>query len=228
MIAAAGQLATAVAVAEAARVAREIAIHEERRRLALSLHDSVGALLFAIGSGVHTLKNEPALSSDARARLARIETQATSAAEDLRTTLTSLAAAPAQLALGVAVQADCHAFEQRTGIGTHLAILDPLPRLDPARTRALVDAIREALLNVEKHSQAGSVAVTIHLTASGVGAAVADDGVGFPGGTPPPERRGLGLDAAAERLARLGGSFVAANNDDCGVTVRISLPIGTR
>ncbi|WP_208974355.1 GAF domain-containing protein [Streptomyces malaysiensis] len=51
----AAQAALAVSVAERARLAREIVVHQERERIAAALHDSVGALLFAIGSGVQDL-----------------------------------------------------------------------------------------------------------------------------------------------------------------------------
>src|SRR5947208_13874293 len=45
-------------------------------------------------------------------------------------------------------------------------------RLDPVRSRALVDTAREALLNVEKHAQAKSVVVTAFATNNGIALAV--------------------------------------------------------
>src|SRR5215472_5017465 len=48
LLAAASRAATAVTIAERARHHAEVAVQEERRRLALELHDSVGAMLFAI------------------------------------------------------------------------------------------------------------------------------------------------------------------------------------
>ena len=62
------QLATRTAaaqvVAERARHAAEVAVHEERRRVALELHDSVGAMLFTLRAGLQRLCDEPALDED--------------------------------------------------------------------------------------------------------------------------------------------------------------------
>src|SRR5262245_26107353 len=52
---AAGQAAAAAVVAERARHAAEVAAYEERRRVALDLHDTVGAMLFTIGAGIRKL-----------------------------------------------------------------------------------------------------------------------------------------------------------------------------
>ena len=63
-----------------ARHSAEVAVHEERRRLALQLHDTVGAMLFTIGAGVHKLSDELDHQPDLRAQLEAIERQAAEAA----------------------------------------------------------------------------------------------------------------------------------------------------
>ena len=60
----AARAAAAEVVAERARHAAEVAVHEERRRLALELHDTVGAMLFTLGAGIRRLGDE--LDSDAQ------------------------------------------------------------------------------------------------------------------------------------------------------------------
>jgi signal transduction histidine kinase len=223
MLDAANKTATAVVAAERARHAAEVAVHEERQRLALALHDSVGAMLFAISAGARDVVSAQ-LPPAIRARLADIENQAEEAAAALREALRALSASPEQLALTVALRADCRNFEERTGIQARLVAMHELPALDSVRTRALVDTAREALLNVEKHARARSVVVTAFATHDGIALAVADDGIGLDEGRASSDGLGLGIAAAHDRLSRLGGNLSLVTNDDGGVTVKSWVP----
>ena len=219
---AATRATNAAIVAERARHSAELAVHEERRRLAVQLHDTVGAMLFTIGAGVHKLSDDLAQHPDLRARLDTLERQAAEAAAVFRESLQALHAPPDAVALGVALRADCRSFEERTGIPTRLLVLDDLPPLHASRTGALAAAVREALLNVEKHAQASSVLVSTFRTREGVTVAVYDDGVGPPGEGD--DHGGLGLASSTERLGRVGGYLTVGRNDDGGVTVRAWVP----
>jgi signal transduction histidine kinase len=142
-----------------------------------------------------------------------------------RESLHALQAPPDALSLAVALRADCRSFEERTAIPTRLLVLDDLPSLPASRTGALAAAVREALLNVEKHARATSVLVSVFRSRDGATVAVHDDGVGPPAaGDAGDDRRGLGLVAADERLGRVGGGLTVARNDDGGVTVRAWVP----
>ena len=219
---AAARAANAAVVAERARHSAEVAVLEERRRLAMQLHDTVGAMLFTIGAGVRSLGDDLARQPDLRARLETIERQAAEAAAVFRESLDALHAPPEAVALAVALRADSRGFEERTGIPTRMLVLDDLPPLHASRSSALASAVREALLNIEKHARASSVLVSVFASRDGVAVAVHDDGVG-----PPPDgadRGGLGLAAAAERLERVGGHLTMGRNDDGGVTVQAWVP----
>ncbi|HET6705432.1 GAF domain-containing sensor histidine kinase [Amycolatopsis sp.] len=217
----AAQAALAVSVAERARLSREVAVHEERRRMAADLHDSVGALLFAIGSGMADLAEATKADPDLRARLDRLRSQAAEATTALRDSLRTLRSSPAALALGVALRADCAAFADRTGLPAELVILDEdPPELAPSRSDVLLTAVREALLNVEKHARAGAVTVSVHRRDPWLTVAVHDDGVGLP----PDHTPGLGLTSTGEALARLGGSVRVVADPDGGTIWRARLP----
>jgi signal transduction histidine kinase len=218
----AARMAIAQMVAERTRHAAEVAMHEERRRVALELHDSVGAMLFTIGASIRRLGDEPSLDNLVRSRLAVIEEQAMEAAAALRGSLRVLSAPPEQVSLGVALREHCRAFEDRTGTTTRMITLTDLSPLPSSRRAALADAVREALLNVEKHAQAKSVVVTVFAVRDGVAVTVSDDGVGLYGNVI--SRAGLGLQAVSDRLARLAGTLTVATNDDGGVTVQAWVP----
>src|SRR5262249_4877160 len=130
---------------------------------------------------------------------------------------------PASPAPAVPLQADCRGFEERTGIPIRLLMLDDVPPLPAAPAGALVAAVREALLNVEKHAEAGAVLVDVGRTHPRITVVIPD----ARGGLPPDwaDRAGLGLSGAADRLGRLGGGLrVDGNEDDDGVTVRAWVP----
>ncbi|QKV96208.1 GAF domain-containing protein [Streptomyces sp. NA02950] len=219
---AASRAATAAVTAERARHAAEIAVHEERRRIALELHDTVGAMLFSIGAGIRTLADELPDGDSAHTRLNDLKEQATQAAAALRVSLHALSAPPEQVALGVALRGDCRAFQERTGIIARFITVTEVPSLSPAHIKAFKDVTREALLNVEKHARARSVVVSAFTLSGGVCVTVADDGVG-----PPPAygfSGGLGLSAMSERLGRLGGEVHVLRNEDGGVSVQAWIP----
>jgi len=219
---AASRAASAAVVAERARHSAEIAVHEERRRLALQLHDTVGAMLFTIGAGVRRLGDDLAHDPDVRERLDAIERQAAEAAAMFRESLQALHAPPNAVALAVALRADCRSFEERTSIPVRLLVLDEVPPLPSGCTHALAGAVREALLNVEKHARASSVLVSLFQAAEGVAVTVYDDGEGPPAA--PREGTGLGLAAATDRLGQVAGTLRVGRNDDGGVTVRAWVP----
>jgi signal transduction histidine kinase len=216
----ASQAGLAIAVAERARLAREAAVHEERSRVAAELHDTVGALLFAVGSGMAGLAESSKGDPHITAELHRLRGQVAEATTALRNSLRALRASPSALALSVALQADCTAFSDRAGIPAELVILDDPPELAPSRTQALIGAVREALLNVEKHARASAVVVTVSKRAGGgIIVAVTDDGAGLG----PDHARGVGLANAADAIARLGGTLHVTSDPSGGTAFRIEL-----
>jgi signal transduction histidine kinase len=218
----AARAATAQVVAERARHAAEVAVHEERRRLALELHDSVGAALFTLRAGIQRLGDEPRLDAEIRDRLSTLDQQAVEAAAALRGSLRVLNAPPEQVALGVAVREHCRAFTERTGVTARMITLTELPALARSRIRVLADFVREALLNVEKHARAHSVVVSVFELRGGLAVSVCDDGVGLDQHYG--DGDGLGLAMTCERLARVGGTVTLGRNEDGGVTAQAWIP----
>ncbi len=214
--------AQALNVAAQAQRRSAAAIQEERQRMALDLHDTVGAMLFAITAGVRSV-NETVRDGDLRDRLNVIESQAKEAATMLRDSLRALATPTDQLALGSALQAAIHHFEVRSAIKANLVMLDVLPRLGDSAARVLIAAAKEGLLNIEKHAQASSVVVTLGTQGNGVTLAITDDGVGT-GGEPIATKErdhGFGLDAIEHALAGVGGTLQLTDNPDGGTTFRV-------
>jgi LuxR family transcriptional regulator, regulator of acetate metabolism len=215
--------ARAAIVADRARHSAEVAVHEERTRIGLQLHDTVGAMLFTIGAGMQKLTDAVQDNPELKAQVEMIQRQTIEASDVLRDSMRAYEASPEVIALPIALRADCRAFEDRTGTRARLVVLEELPMMHQSRAKALADSVREALLNVEKHAQATSVLVTVFCDGEAVTAVVADDGHGLRDCKD--SKPGLGLVASADRLGRLGGRLTVENNDDGGVTVRAQVPV---
>jgi len=213
--------AQALVAADRARQAAEAAVYEERQRLALDLHDTVGAMLFAITAGVRGVSSDT-VDEAVRARLAAIERQASDAAQTLRDALRAMRSPADQLALGAALDAACNRFEERTQIGAKLVVLDVLPALELKRGKALIAAAKEGLLNVEKHAQATKVVVTLASMHDGAAVTVRDDGVGLHVGDG--DRQGFGLEAISDMLFQVGGRLQVSQDGDGSVSFRAWVP----
>ncbi len=210
----------------------------ERRRIAESLHDSVGAMLFGIGSSLRQLQTEARETPYVAQRLALIEHQLSLAGSTLRDSVSRLRDArgesdPGRLAADVAESV--HSFQLRTGVLASFVPVGRTPELDPERRAVLVRAVDEALLNVEKHARARSVVVTLAACEDRLSVVVMDDGVGCPdaaddtgkdhaGDSAGAVGTGAGLPALRTRVERLGGSLRLVQEED-GTTLRCEVPL---
>lgn len=226
------QAATALRLAEQAEQRSRTAVTADRRKLQVSLHDSVGAMLFSIGAQVRDLAgvidNNPAIS----ARLRRLEADVSAASLALRESLHSLSQSSPDQALSAAVSEHCRSFEARTGLPARLVQLGSVPPLDTERSQVLIAGVREGLLNVEKHAQAGSVVVSIGEAEDGVQVAIVDDGAApYERPTPAqddaarrPVSSRLGIRALSDRAAAVGGRVSLVQDEDGGATLRVWVP----
>lgn len=214
--------AAAEMVAERARPLVDAAVRAERRRIAQELQGAVGATLLALCDGIRRCAAVPGLDHDIRSRLIDIETQAVEVAAALRRSLRLSSVTPERVPLRVAIRAHCEAFQRRTAIATRMTTLTDLPPMTASRVAALAYAARESLLNVEKHARAKSVVATILALPDRVAVTISDDGVGLPHCAA--LEHGLGIAAAGEGLARVGGAMTIGPNHDGGVTVHAWVP----
>lgn len=221
LLALARQTAIAMEVAESAREMAEVAVYDDRQRLAAALHDSIGATLFSVRAALESaLAKQPERAVfDLLQDAIRLSERASS---ELRTESVALHTPPDKKALAVALRGDCRDFSERTGVEATLVVLGDLPHVQLGRAEALRLATREALLNVEKHSIAQSVVVSLYPADDGIGLSVADDGQDRQAN--PEGSSGLGLRTTGERVARAGGWLKFDEADGRGHTVRAWVP----
>jgi signal transduction histidine kinase len=218
--------ATALHLAQRAKGQTEAALLAERQRIAVALHDSVGAMLFSIGAEVRDLQSTANANPQLLAKLRGVEARIADTAAAFRESLAVLDVVTPNQALTATLRGDCEAFDGRTGVTTRCVALTDVPALGGAQHAAVVAVVREALVNVEKHAEATSVVVSIAAADDGVTVAVADDGMGWvaAGERSRATSSGIGLHASYDRLARLGGTLSVVGNEDGGLTVRAWVP----
>lgn len=217
LLSVARQAGLAVDIANRSRDMAEIAVEEERTRIALALHDTVGAMLFGISAAAKDLTAEVAMDDRLRQRIDFIEEQAIRSAGALRHLLRALEHTPCDMALAVSLKRECSAFEARTGVRAKVVVLGEISDVDNGRAAALLSVVREALLNVEKHAEASSVVVSLFRTEDGAAVVIADDGVGM--AAEQHDGRGMGRKAMAERMAQVGGTLMVVPDDEASGTV---------
>jgi two-component system NarL family sensor kinase len=111
------------------------------------------------------------------------------------------------LGLASAIDQIAREFTERTAIAVHTQF-DSLPKIQEQASTEIFRVIQEALANVEKHSNARSVWISLLRLKGELLIQLRDDGIGFDVGSKLRQRReGLGLTNMSERIDMLGGQF---------------------
>jgi signal transduction histidine kinase len=198
---------------------------EERSRIARELHDEVAHAMSVIA--VQADAAEGALEYDptlVRRPLLAIRETARAALTDMRRVLGALREDDDESALapepGLARAAKLVEESRSAGLSVSLRVEGEPTPLPPALDLAAYRVLQEGLTNVRKHSAARRVDVVVRYAADAVDVEVTDDGdgSGVGGGS------GRGLAGLRERVALLGGSFVAGPRTH-GFALRVSLPL---
>ncbi len=211
---------------------REMAIAEERTRLARELHDAVAQKLFALRLTAEAagglVQADP---QRARAHLGQISALAKEAAEELRAAVGELRPAELDedgLAMAMRKQIDVLDRAQQSRGGPRVTFRDkPISALPPAHEQVVLRVAQEALHNALRHAQAKRIEITLGpLPRGGAVLSVVDDGVGFEAGARAGEQRGLGLVSMRERADSVGGRVEVTSVPAQGTTVRLEVPGG--
>jgi signal transduction histidine kinase len=207
----------------------QIAVLEERNRMARELHDTlaqgVAGLVLQLEAVKHYL-NEGEVA-ESQLVIAEATTQARDALRNAREAIDDLRAealfAPDFV---TAVSQEAEKFSATNNISVELdARLPDSLLVPPATTHHARRALAEMLANVAKHAQATKVDVILRLAQDGcLQIEVVDDGTGFDVATA--ARPGhYGIIGMKERARLTGGRFSIESAPDGGTTARLNLPL---
>jgi PAS domain S-box-containing protein len=197
---------------------------EERKRIAMEIHDELGQLLTALKMDVSLLKmrlpgdQEVARrADDMRELVERTIWMVRNVASHLR---------PAALNYGIvsALEWLVDDFGRRSGLACQFRLNGNEPILSDAHATAMFRIVQASLTNVARHASATRADVTLTSTQAALDLHVSDDGCGF---DQEAVRRdySYGLLGMSERARLIGGSLLIDSAPGTGTSVSIHIPL---
>ncbi|QEU76850.1 GAF domain-containing protein [Streptomyces nitrosporeus] len=222
LLAFAGQATVALELAERRRDAEQLALLEDRDRIARDLHDLAIQRLFATGL---TLQSAGRLveHGGAAERISRAVGDLDETIKIIRSTIFGLRVRDEEAGSSLRARA-------ARAVGEAAAALGFPPRLSmeglldtdvpPQVADHVMAALGETLSNAARHARATRVEVSLRATADEIVLTVTDDGVGIPDGG-----RRSGLRNLAERAAGVGGRSAVERPDGGGSRIVWCAPL---
>jgi signal transduction histidine kinase len=200
---------------------KELAVVEERNRLAREIHDGLGASLSSLiiqAEYVAQLATDDAVKKE----VAELKQSAEEAIEELRRSLQMMRE---DFDLAHGVEDYVKTFGDRTQLPVHFEKSGTLlKRMAPETSLALFRVLQELLTNAAKHAAPKSVDVKLHFGAEAVQLGVKDDGKGFDPASPRPGH--YGLINLRERAIKMGGEVTIDARPGAGAHITFTVPVG--
>jgi nitrate/nitrite-specific signal transduction histidine kinase len=230
----ADQLAVAIDNARLYDETRQMAVMEERNRMAREIHDTLAQGFSGIILQLEAA--EQALGSDVPA-LERHLNQARnlarkSLAEARRSVWNLRPQALEQRPLAEAIKQEVDRFSQSIGVNVNFSVSGGRRDLAPELEAGLLRILQESLTNVRKHAKATQVEVNLTFEESAVELNVRDNGAGFKATVSGDGKKGgkkrdtFGLISMRERARGLGGTLEVQSRRGKGTLVRVVIPTG--
>jgi signal transduction histidine kinase len=208
----------------------ELAVLEERNRLARDLHDSVTQSLYSLTLFAQAARDRASAGEleQTERSLARVADTAAQALKEMRLLVYELRPSSLEdVSLAEALERRLEVVEKRSGVKTGL-IVDAAGDLQLADNfeDELYHICQEALNNSLKHAQATSVTIRLSQSADGkdLRLEIIDNGSGFDLNAAK-ENGGLGLLSMAERVDNLGGTLALETSPGKGTHVTVDLEL---
>ena len=209
------------------RRAEQLAVTEERNRLARDIHDTLAQAFAGIVLHSEALGTSLGFSKRRSAKsLSRIHTLARSGLDEARRSVQALR--PKALegsTLSEALRQVARRLAEGEGLACHFRQRGEAQTLSLEAQNELFRVAQEALTNVRKHAQAKSVWIDLAFTARQVSLTIRDNGVGLAGSASADTTRGYGLGTMRERTQRIGGQLEIENPKTGGTSVRVRIPL---
>jgi PAS domain S-box-containing protein len=200
---------------------------EERHRIARQLHDQMGQDVSALGLMLSTLKARYGAQAELGEQLDSLTVIAKQLSKDIDYLVWELRpTALSDLGLVVASSNYVKSWSKHFGIHAELHTTGmEKDRLTDEVETVLYRVLQEALTNVAKHSEAGSVSILLERRSDQVSLIVEDNGVGFDGAQAfGARRKGVGLVGMRERVTLVGGAIEIESVPGAGVTIVVRIP----
>jgi signal transduction histidine kinase len=204
--------------------AQQLAVLEERQRLARELHDSVSQALYGIALGARTasalLERNPAQVAEP---LNYVLSLAEAGLDEMRALIFELRPESLEtegLVAALSKQATALHARNRTIVNTDFC---DEPNLPFDVKEAFYRISQEAMNNTMKHARATQVDLSLKCANGFLTLTISDNGAGFDTDTPYPGH--LGLKSMRERIAHLGGTLQITSVPGQGTRVQAQVAL---
>lgn len=226
------QIAIAVVNARLYRRSREVAILEERNRVAREIHDTLAqgfaGILVQLQAAERLSLKHP---EKARQSLQEAHDLARESLQEARRSVLNLRPTVLEnLPLDQAIARQVQRFGSEHRLKTSF-ILEGYPRpLNPEAEQHLYRIAQEGLTNVSRHAQAKRVIVVLNYTPQAVTLTIRDDGIGLNGhaeqamGANGNGSHGFGLVSIQQRAGLMQGQVMFSTPDSGGTEIKVVIP----
>jgi len=213
-------------LARYASAAEQLAITQERNRLARELHDTLAHSLSATAIQIEAAQALAETDEDAgRKMLAQALRTTRDGLTEARRSLHALRASPVEdLGLPRAVRNLAESLAERAGFKLRLRIDATPENLGPEAQQCIYRVAQEALSNAAHHADADCVEVALATENGRVRLSVIDDGRGFDPAAVANTR--YGLRGLRERAEMIGGALLVESTKDEGTKVAFEMSPG--
>jgi len=206
-----------------------LAEENERKRIAGTLHDSVGQMLVVLKLNLDVAAQDASrgiLLKSVHKAVAMLET----IIQQIRTLTTDISP-PVLYELGLiaALEWVCERFQAQSGVHVSFRNQAGDVKLDMSRSILLFQSVRELLANIGKHAKARHAIVTLKARDQQLVVMVEDDGLGFDSQALllrlKSQDQSFGFFSIRERMTHLDGTLLIESEDGVGTTVTMTVPV---
>ncbi len=195
---------------------QELAVVEERNRLARELHDSVKQQVFAISMQLSAARTMLSDSDKAYPAVVEAEHLAQQAGAELTTLINALRPPGLEKnTLPMAIHAYVEEWSRQNKIESDIKV-DPNVTVNSQKEQVLFRILQEALANVARHSKADKVRVSLRSVNNHIALTIEDNGIGYDAKQ---MIKGVGMDSMRERLAAVNGTLEITSQSSQGTCV---------
>lgn len=206
------------------RRVRELAVLEDRDRMARDLHDTVIQHLYAVGISLEAMAKEPAAAAMAD-RLTEQVSDIGDAIRQVRSSIYELGLDLGGLGVRASLLSLIRSLDPIVGFNVHVTFAGPVDSVvSESVTENLLATVREAITNIERHAGATTASVSVTVNDGRCVLRIVDNGRGIDDSTV--GTGGMGLVNLRRRAEALRGTMDIETPVGGGTALVWQVPVG--